>query len=82
MSMSIGDRLVFPDFGVEVIVTNGGDGEISVQAADDSSVLPGKRFSCVTSGVQVLVLKPGKVELLCCEAPMELQEPKKTKAAD
>jgi hypothetical protein len=80
--MSTGDRLTFPDFGVEIIVTTGGDGEISVQAAETSTVMPGKRFSCPNSGIQVLVLKPGKVTLLCSGTPMELQEPKKTKAAD
>lgn len=82
MSLSTGDRVTFPDFGVEVIVTTGGDGEISARASEESSVLPGKRFSCTSSGVQVLVLKSGSVELLCCGIPMELQEPKKTKAAD
>lgn len=75
-----GEKVKFEEYGVEVIVTKGGDGEITASSGDGVQV--GKRYECESSGVQVLVVKPGKASLECCGAPMVLQEPKKTKAAD
>lgn len=77
-----GQKLRFDETGVEVIVTSGGEGEVEVRPADADGLKAGKRYLCVTSGVQVLVVKPGPVELWCADRPMEIQEPKKTKAAD
>lgn len=81
MASKTGDRLAFDDVGVEVIVTNGGDADVTAVAGTEM-LLPGKRFKCETSGVQVLVVKPGSAVLQCCGAAMVIQEPKKTKAAD
>lgn len=81
MSVKTGDRLQFEDVGVEVIVTTGGDADVSA-APSDITLLPGKRFKCESTGIQVLVVKPGPARLECGGAEMVLQEPKKTKAAD
>ena len=75
-----GEKVKFEDYGVELIVTKGGDGEIS--ASEGGAVQVGKRYECESSGVQVLIVKPGAASLLCNGQPMVLQEPKKTKAAD
>ena len=71
----------FDDLGVEVIVTKGGDGEVSATAGGDG-LMVGKRYQCDETGVQVLVTKKGDATLLCNGTPMTLQEPKKTKSAD
>lgn len=81
MALKTGERMSFDDLGIEVIVTAGGDGSLRAEASEDS-LQPGKRFSCGTCGAQVLILKPGSGRLVCDESPMEIQEPKKTKAAD
>ena len=81
MAAKTGEKLVFDEVGVEVIVTSGGEGDVSVAAADEPLKV-GKRYSCDATGIQVLVTKPGKASLSCGGAPMALQEPKKTKAAD
>lgn len=82
MSVATGDRLQFEEVGVEVVVTTGGDHDVVAVAADGPPLLPGKRFKCPVTGVQVLVIKPGAARLECDGVVMELQEPKKTKAAD
>ena len=76
-----GEKIKFEDLGVEVIVTKGGDGDITGEPGGDGLKV-GKRYECETSGVQVLVLKPGSAVLQCNGEPMVLQEPKKTKSAD
>lgn len=82
MAARTGEKLVFEDVGVEVIVTMGGDGEVSAAAAADEPLKVGKRYQCEATGIQVLVTKPGPAQLVCGGAEMTLQEPKKTKAAD
>lgn len=42
----------------------------------------GKRFKCSSCGAEVLVTKGGTGDLQCCDAPMELLQPKKTASAD
>jgi hypothetical protein len=75
-----GERLDF-DGGVQVIVTKGGDGDIT--ASDGGEGLKvGKRYQDEDSGIEVLVTKPGGVTLQCDGKDMALQEPKKTKSAD
>jgi hypothetical protein len=75
-----GEKVKFEEYGVELIVTKGGDGEITASGGD--AVQVGKRYECESSGIQVLIVKPGAAALHCNGAPMVLQEPKKTKAAD
>jgi len=75
-----GERLDF-DGGVQVIVTKGGEADIS--ASDGGEGLKvGKRYQDEDSGIEVLVTKPGAVTLQCNGKDMALQEPKKTKSAD
>lgn len=81
MATKPGEKKAFEDLGVEVIVTKGGDGEISATAGGDGLKV-GKRYECESTGIQVLVTKPGTATLLCNDTPMALQEPKKTKSAD
>ncbi|MEM7272337.1 MAG: hypothetical protein AAF547_04590 [Actinomycetota bacterium] len=80
MAVKPGEKMPFEDLGVEVIVTKGGDGDISAEAG--GGLMVGKRYECETTGVQVLVTKKGEATLLCNGNPMTLQEPKKTKSAD
>ena len=81
MATKPGEKVKFEDLGIEVIVTKGGDGEITATAGGDGLKV-GKRYECESTGVQVLVTKPGAATLMCNENPMALQEPKKTKSAD
>ncbi|HCB34871.1 MAG TPA: hypothetical protein DEP66_07370 [Acidimicrobiaceae bacterium] len=80
MATKAGEKLEF-DGGVQVIVTKGGEGDVS--AADGGDGLKvGKRYQDEETGIEVLVTKPGDVKLQCNGKDMELQEPKKTKSAD
>jgi hypothetical protein len=76
-----GEKMKFEDLGVEIIVTKGGDGDVSATAGGDGLKV-GKRYECEATGIQVLVTKPGAATLQCNGQPMALQEPKKTKSAD
>ncbi|MBI3967540.1 MAG: hypothetical protein HY329_18035 [Chloroflexi bacterium] len=42
----------------------------------------GKRFVCNTCGTEVLCTKAGEGSLTCCEAAMELKQPKPLPSAD
>ena len=75
-----GDRLDF-DGGVQVIVTKGGEGDITHNDGGEGLKV-GKRYQDEDTGIEVLVTKPGAVTLQCNGKDMELQEPKKTKSAD
>ena len=75
-----GDRLDF-DGGVQVIVTKGGEGDITHNDGGEG-LKGGKRYQDEDTGIEVLVTKPGAVTLQCNGKDMELQEPKKTKSAD
>ena len=81
MATKPGEKVTFEDLGVQVIVTKGGEGKITATAGGDGLKV-GKRYECEATGIQVLVTKPGAATLLCNDAPMALQEPKKTKSAD
>lgn len=81
MTVKAGQKVPFEELGVEVIVTKGGEAEVSADKAE-SGLKVGKRYECEVSGVQVLVTKPGDATLMCNGTPMVLQEPKKTKSAD
>ncbi|WP_420442843.1 hypothetical protein [Candidatus Poriferisodalis sp.] len=80
MATKAGERLEF-DGGVQVIVTKGGEAEISASSGGDGLKV-GKRYQDPDSGIEVLVTKPGAVTLQCDGKDMALQEPKKTKSAD
>jgi|TARA_B100001094_G_scaffold324148_1_gene376253 hypothetical protein len=75
-----GDRLDF-DGGIQVIVTKGGEGDIT-HAEGGEGLKVGKRYQDEETGIEVLVTKPGAVTLQCNGKDMALQEPKKTKSAD
>ncbi len=81
MATKPGEKIPFEDLGIEVIVTKGGDGDITATAGGDGLKV-GKRYEDEASGIQVLVTKPGAATLLCNGSEMALQEPKKTKSAD
>lgn len=74
-----GERFSFD--GAEVIVTKGGDGEITHTAGGEGLKI-GKRYNDEDSGIEVLVTKPGAITVQCNGKDMVLQEPKKTKSAD
>ena len=81
MATKPGEKLPFEEFGVEVIVTKGGDGDITASAGGEGLKV-GKRYEEEATGIQVLVTKPGAATLMCNGTEMALQEPKKTKSAD
>lgn len=81
MSTKPGQKIQFEDLGVEVVVTVGGEGDVTAEAGPDVLQI-GKRYLCENTGTQVLVTKAASARLLCGGAPMEVQEPKTTKAAD
>jgi len=81
MTIKAGEKVPFAELGVEVIVTKGGEAELSADSGE-VGLKVGKRYECESTGVQVLVTKPGEATLMCNGSPMVLQEPKKTKSAD
>jgi Desulfoferrodoxin, N-terminal domain len=42
----------------------------------------GKRFMCETCGAEVLCIKAGEGEVVCCAVPMKLLQPKVLPSAD
>ena len=42
----------------------------------------GKRYACPECGSSVLCTKGGDGEITCCDATMELQEPRKLPSSD
>lgn len=42
----------------------------------------GKRFQCESCGTEVLCIKAGEGEIICCEKAMELMQPKVLPSAD
>ena len=42
----------------------------------------GKRYACPKCGSSVLCTKGGDGEIICCDAIMELQEPRKLPSSD
>ena len=80
MATKAGERLDF-DGGVQVIVTKGGEGDVTASSGGEGLKV-GKRYQDEDTGIEVLVTKPGAVTLQCNGKDMALQEPKKTKSAD
>ncbi len=84
--------------GAEVIITKGGPSSVTDGAADlvlsDSGETPaagpaeaetiqlGKRYQSADGSVELLVIKPGKVDLRCGGEPMKLLQPKVLPSAD
>ena len=42
----------------------------------------GRRYQCETCGTMVLCTKPGAGAILCCEAEMPVQQPRKLPSSD
>jgi hypothetical protein len=42
----------------------------------------GKRFQCETCNTEVLCIKAGDGEVMCCDGPMKLLQPKVLPSAD
>ena len=42
----------------------------------------GKRYLCEKCGSSVLCTKSGEGEIICCDAVMEIQEPRKLPSSD
>ena len=59
VSTKAGDRLDF-DGGVQVIVTKGGEGDIT-HSAGGEGLKVGKRYQDEDTGIEVLVTKPGDI---------------------
>jgi len=75
-----GGRLKFD--GVEVVVTKGGEGEVTFESGGDGALQIGKRYQHEGTGIEVLVTKAGAGKLLANGEEMVQQQPKQTKSAD
>lgn len=95
MPAQVGKRYIAAS-GAELIVTKGGDGSLEdggtplnikedgppASGSDAGEVQLGKRYASGDGAVEVLCIKPGKVELKYNGAPMELMQPKVLPSAD
>ncbi len=95
MGAQVGKRYIAAS-GAELIVTKGGDGALQdgdtplnikedgppASGSDAGEVQLGKRYSSADGAVEVLCIKPGKIELKYEGAAMELQAPKVLPSAD
>ena len=95
MAAQVGKRYIAAS-GAELIVTKGGDGSLEdgstplnlkedgppASGSDAGEVQLGKRYASGDATVEVLCIKPGKVELKYNGVPMELMQPKVLPSAD
>ena len=82
MATKPGERLKFEGATAEVVVTKGGDADVTFDAADGAALQIGKRYQSEGIGIEVLVTKAGPGRLLCNGAAMDQVQPKQTKSAD
>lgn len=95
MPAQVGKRYIAAS-GAELIVTKGGDGALQdgdtplnikedgppAGGSGNGDVQLGKRYASADGAVEVLCIKPGKVELKYNGAPMELMQAKVLPSAD
>jgi hypothetical protein len=95
MPAQVGKRYIAAS-GAELIVTKGGDGVLQdgdtplnikeegppAGGSGAGEVQLGKRYAAGDGAVEVLCIKPGKVELKYDGQPMELMQPKVLPSAD
>lgn len=95
MPAQVGKRYIAAS-GAELIVTKGGDGTLQdgdaalnikedgppASGSGAGDVQLGKRYASADGSIEVLCIKPGKVELKYNGAPMELMQPKVLPSAD
>lgn len=95
MPAQVGKRYIAAS-GAELIVTKGGDGALQdgdtplnikeegppAGGSASGDVQLGKRYASADGAVEVLCIKPGKIELKYNGAAMELQQPKVLPSAD
>jgi hypothetical protein len=95
MAAQVGKRYIAAS-GAELIVTKGGDGALQdgdtplnikedgapAGGSGNGDVQLGKRYGSADGSVEVLCIKPGKVELKYNGAAMELMQPKVLPSAD
>jgi hypothetical protein len=95
MPAQVGKRYIAAS-GAELIVTKGGDGSLQdgetplnikeegppPAGSANGEVQLGKRYASADGSVEVLCIKPGKVELKYNGAAMELMQPKVLPSAD
>ena len=95
MAAQVGKRYIAAS-GAELIVTKGGDGALQdgdtplnikedgppAGGSASGDVQLGKRYASADGSVEVLCIKPGKVELKYEGAAMELMQPKVLPSAD
>ena len=95
MAAQVGKRYIAAS-GAELIVTKGGDGALQdgdtplnikedgapASGSGNGDVQLGKRYASADASVEVLCIKPGKVELKYNGAAMELMQPKVLPSAD
>jgi hypothetical protein len=95
MPAQVGKRYVAAS-GAELIVTKGGDGALQdgdtplnikedgapAGGSGNGEVQLGKRYASADGSVEVLCIKPGKVELKYEGGAMELMQPKVLPSAD
>jgi hypothetical protein len=95
MPAQVGKRYIAAS-GAELIVTKGGDGALQdgetplnlkedgppAGGAGSGDVALGKRYASPDGSIEVLCIKPGKVDLRYNGEPMELMQPKVLPSAD
>ena len=95
MPAQVGKRYIAKS-GAELIVTKGGDGDLQdgatplnikedgppAEGSGNGDVALGKRYASADGAIEVLCIKPGKVELRYNGEPMELMQPKVLPSAD
>lgn len=95
MPAQVGKRYIAAS-GAELIVTKGGDGalqdgDVALNIKEDGppaggsgggEVQLGKRYASADGSIEVLCIKPGKVELKYNGEAMELMQPKVLPSAD
>lgn len=82
MATKAGERMKFEGATAEVVVTKGGEGDVTFDAAATGALQIGKRYQSATTGIEVLVTKAGSGQLVCNGEEMAQVQPKQTKSAD
>lgn len=78
--MKAGEKLEDASGASAVVVKPPEDGDVTMRAG--GAVMLGKRYRCETCTAEVLVTKPGDVELVCHDTVMALAQAKALPSSD